>query len=1421
MADLLHTLAGEGLAEQLSGVSLTRFQVFKEKRKVHIGLSAQQVVAQQILEKLSETVKNRFQLSEAEIELEYPQPVLTEASAEAVYANLQEGIFHSLPAARGILMNSYAELTDGQLRVHLKFGGEKTLTEHGVSARMEKELKEVYHAEVPVVFCSDTIPADEVFQKLEDQRAALVREASVTAAAVETAAAAAVPQKREAPETPENVLLGKPFGGELTPIAEINENSGKVMIEGRVIAHEVRELKNKKNLLELYVADRESCIICKAFLNEQQFEPLKGSLKKLGGVRISGTAQYDTYAKEVVIIIRDMMKAELKVRPDSAEKKRVELHAHTTMSAEDALTKPAQMIARAAAWGHKAIAITDHGVVQAYPEAFDAGEKHGIKILYGMEAYLEADTAAYVCHAKPMPLSGDFVVFDIETTSLSARYGEIIEIAGVKVSGGRMTEKFSKFVKPKDSIPYHITELTNITNEMVREAEPIEKVLPAFLEFCKGCVLVAHNAGFDVGYIKKKSADLQLGFDFCYIDTLILSRRLLTALKTHKLNRVAKHLGFVFEGHHRAINDAEVTARIFIHFLELLEGMDIRNVEEINERLGNENTQRYTDTYHAILLVRNMTGLKNLYKLVSASHIDHYYKRPRISKQMLEEHREGLLLGSACEAGELYQKILRGATEEEMEAIASYYDYLEIQPLGNNEFMIRNHMVAGKEELEDMNRTIVELGDRLGKRVVAACDVHFLDPDDAVYREVLQTAKGYDDAGQQGPLYLRTTDEMLAEFYYLPREKAYEIVVENPNLIAEELEEIRPIPKDTYPPEMPGATEELQELSYNKAHELYGEELPELVQQRMEKELVPIIKYGFSVMYMIAQKLVTKSLSDGYLVGSRGSVGSSFIAYLSGITEINSLPPHYLCPKCKNVEFVLDGSYSMGADMPDKICPVCGEKYKKDGYDIPFETFLGFDGDKEPDIDLNFSGEYQSVAHKYTETLFGEGNVFRAGTIGTLAENTAMGYVKKYAEETGQTLTKAQMKRLSLGLEGIKRTTGQHPGGVMIVPRANEVYEFTPIQYPADKAESGVITTHFDYHSISGRLLKLDILGHDDPSMIRMLEDLTGLNARTIPIDDKPTMSLFTGTEALGVTPEEIGSKVGTFAVPEFGTKFVRQMLLDTKPTTFSELIRISGLSHGTDVWTNNAQDLVRAGTATLPEVICTRDDIMLYLLQHDLPPLTSFKIMEKVRKGKGLAPEDEELMREKNVPEWYITSCKTIKYMFPKAHAAAYVTMAFRIAYFKVHYPISFYIAYYTVRATDFDAERMLGGKERVMAAMREIESNPEATAKEKNVLTILEVCNEMYARGIQFLPVDLYASHQTKFLEESGAIRPPLNTIAGVSDAVAEGICKAREEGPFLSVEDFKRRAQIGNSVVDKLKEFNVLKDIPDTNQVSLFDI
>ncbi len=1424
MSSLLTELVGEELALELEGYDITKFKVFREKKQILLGIKCPALPPKELFDRLKGKIAERFGISNITLESEYDKLELNEDTKEEIFENLKPYIIEKIPSSMSLLLHSVASLKDGVFCVHLKYGGATALENRQVDALIAEMLEEIYGIKTAVEFIEDKTDAKEIYKKVKEEKESLIKDTSDIAAMAEAKAQkpkkVALPEKNGEEGEDDGVLSGKAFTGDITPIGDINEYSGKVIVQGRLVGFEDREIKNNKTILEMFVTDSTGSISCKLFLDTADFKEIKGTLKKLSAVCVRGTAQYDSYAKEVVVMARDIMKSEIKLRPDNAEVKRVELHAHTSMSALDAICKPAELIGRAAKWGHSAIAITDHGVVQAYPEAFDAGKKYGIKIIYGVECYLMGDEAKLAYDPTDMPLDGDFVVFDIETTGFSGKFAEIIEIGAVKISKNGIVDRFSEFIKPKNSIPYHITELTSITNDMVEGARSIDEALPEFLDFCKGCVLVAHNATFDVGFIKKKAEDAGLRADFCYVDTLALSRRLITKIKRHKLDKVAKHLGFNFEGHHRAVNDAEVTAKIFMHFNELLARMGITNVSELNEKLTDENVTKHTDTYHAILLVKNMTGLENLYRLVSESHIDNFYRRPRISKAMLEKYRDGLILGSACEAGELYQAIFGGATEDKIAEIASYYDYLEIQPLGNNDFMLRNNSVSSKEDLMQLNREIVELADSMNKPVVATCDVHFLDAEDEIYRRILMSGQDFEDADFQPPLYLRTTDEMLSEFEYLGKDKAYEVVVTNTNKIADEIEEIRPIPEETYTPEMPGAVEELQELSNKKAHEIYGEVLPDIVRERMEKELVPIIKYGFAVMYMIAQKLVTKSLSDGYLVGSRGSVGSSFVAFLSGITEINSLPPHYVCPKCKNSEFVLGTNLSCGADMEDKNCPVCGTKYKKDGYDIPFETFLGFDGDKEPDIDLNFSGDYQPVAHKYTEELFGKGHVFRAGTIGTFAENTAIGFVKKYGEKIGKVFNKAETMYLVKGMEGIKRTTGQHPGGVMIVPQANEIYQFSPIQHPANDASSGIITTHFDYHSISGKLLKLDILGHDDPTVIRMLEDLTGLDARKIPIDDKDTMSLFTGTEALGATPEEIGSEVGTYAVPEFGTKFVRQMLLDTKPTTFGELMRISGLSHGTDVWTNNAQDLVRNGVATLPEVICTRDDIMLYLLNHNLPPLNSFKIMEKVRKGKGLAPEDEELMRENGVPEWYIKSCKTIKYMFPKAHAAAYVTMAFRIAYFKVHYPIAFYITYFTVRGGDFDAQLMIHGKEKVMAAMKEIAAKPDATQKDKNVVTILEVCNEMYARGINFLPIDLYKSHANKFMEEDGAIRPPLNAIMGLSDAVAEGIINARADGEFISVEDLMKRAKLGKSMIEKLKEYEVLKDLPDTSQVSLFE-
>jgi len=1422
MSNLLAELAGEEFAVRFSNVDITGCRVKKEDMSMSVDVASYAFPCALPFAELKTNIKRKFGVSKIIFSVKYLNFNITEDNKSLFFDNVREFIVSKKPNLLSAFTGSSFNIIDDKLIISLRFGDTEILLKEAVNTLIEEYILDSFSIKLGVKFEMLNNEESKLLEEIEEKKKILATDFVFVEEKTEPIKKKEIVKKEENEEEKDkNLIIGKDFFGEVTPLSDINEYSGKVIVSGKIISTETRETRNGNHILSVYITDDIASITCKCFVKPDKIKAIMAGLSGAKGVTVKGDTVYDQYEHEVTIKINSMKILDIKTRKDESVTKRVELHAHTVMSAMDSVAKTSEMIKTAAKWGHKAIAITDHGVVQAYPDAFSAGEKNGIKIIYGMEGYLMGDETKIVYNEKSMGLDGDFVVFDIETTGLKARFHEIIELACVKVSEGKIVERFSEFIKPEFPIDAHITELTGITNEMVSNADRVENVLKRFLEFAKGSVLVAHNANFDVGFLKKYSEKYKLRFDFCYMDTLGLSRKLVTNIKRHRLDRVAKALGISFEGHHRAINDAEVTAKIFLVFVDTLKRKGINNILEINNELVDDNIKKYTDLYHIILLVKDMTGLKNLYKLVSMSHLDNFYRKPRITKDMLNTYREGLIVGSACEAGELYNAVMSGKTAEDVEKIAEFYDYLEIQPLLNNEFMIRDNTVSSFEDLKAVNKDIVDLGEKLKKPVVATCDVHFVNPEDAIFREVLMVSQEYDDAEFQPPLYLRTTEEMLQEFSYLGKDKAYQVVVENTNKIADLIEEIRPIPKDTYPPEMPGATEDIQRMSDTRAHEIYGEVLPEIVKQRMDKELVPIIKYGFSVMYMIAQKLVTKSLSDGYLVGSRGSVGSSFIAYLIGITEINSLPPHYICPNCKNVEFITDGSVSCGADLEDKNCPNCGTKYKKEGYDIPFETFLGFDGDKEPDIDLNFSGEYQSVAHKYTEELFGVGNVYRAGTIGTLAEKTAYGYLKKYAETKGKSLNKAEEMRLSQGLVGVKRTTGQHPGGVMIVPKANEIYEFTPIQHPANDNETDIITTHFDYHSISGKLLKLDILGHDDPTMIRMLEDLTGLDAKTIPIDDKPTMSLFTSTEALGVTPEDLGSTVGTYAVPEFGTRFVQQMLIETKPKTFGELIRISGLSHGTDVWTNNAQELVRDGVATLPEVICTRDDIMLYLLLHNLPPLDSFKIMEKVRKGKGLSPEDESLMRENNVPEWYISSCKKIKYMFPKAHAAAYVTMGFRIAYFKVHYPIAFYIAYFTVRATEFDADLMLRGRERVVSAMAELNALPSPTQKEKNLVTILEVVNEMYARGISLLPVDLYKSHATKFVEENGAIRPPLNAINGVSDAVGQAIVDARKSGgPFISSEDLMRRAKIGKSIIDKLKEYEVLSEIPDTNQITFFD-
>ncbi|MBU7008314.1 PolC-type DNA polymerase III [Phosphitispora fastidiosa] len=1226
-------------------------------------------------------------------------------------------------------------------------------------------------------------------------------------------------KKSGAPEP--GALLGRVIKDDPVPIELITEEEKSIVIRGGISSIDIRPLKSGRTLVSFDVTDLTDSITVKYFEDEKDAGRVSGTLKKGAWVKVRGPLQHDKFSQELTIMAWDINLAQFEPRSDQAPEKRVELHLHTKMSAMDGITGIGEAVATAAAWGHPAVAITDHGVVQAYPDAYEAGKKHGIKIIYGIEGYLVNDGEPIVVRSHPGNLQEiEFVVFDLETTGLSPNVNEIIEIGAVKLKNGLITDRFARFIRPRNGIPVEIQRLTGILPEMVADAGGIDVVLPEFMEFAGDAVLVAHNAGFDTGFLSVNLAHLNGGIlTNPVLDTLGLARALVPKLKKHKLKNLAAEFGVPLENHHRAVDDAEATAAIFLRLLEQLQPREINRLDEVNRLVKHINLDKLR-TNHILILVKNETGLRNLYELVTLSHTKHYYRHPRIPRSELIKRREGLLIGSACEAGELISSYLDGADRVKLERIASFYDFLEIQPSGNNEFLIRQGRVGGIEFLQDMNRNIVDIGSRLDKPVVATCDVHFLDPADSLYRKVLMAGQGFEDADNQAPLYFRTTDEMLEEFSYLEAETAREVVITNPRQIADLIEEIKPMPDDFFPPKIDGAEEQIKGMTWDRVKSIYGETLPEIVQKRVEKELNSIINNGFAVLYLIAHKLVKKSNADGYLVGSRGSVGSSFVATMTGITEVNPLPPHYICPDCRHSEFITDGSYGSGADLPDKNCPDCGTKYKKDGFDIPFEVFLGFEGDKVPDIDLNFSGEYQPVAFKYTEELFGEGHAFRAGTIGTIAEKTAYGFIRKYLDERGLTKRKAETDRLVTGCSGVKRTTGQHPGGIMVIPRDMNIHDFTPLQYPADDKKSGVLTTHFDYHSISGRIVKLDILGHDDPTVIKMLEDLTGIDAKTIPLDEPETMKIFSAVEVLGVTPEQIGSNVGSFAIPEFGTKFVRQMLEDTEPKTFSELVRISGFSHGTDVWLNNAQDLIREGICKLSEAISARDDIMIYLIHRGLEPRRAFKIMEAVRKGKGVKPEDEEYMREFDVPEWYIESCKKIKYMFPKAHAVAYVMMAYRIAYFKVHYQEAFYATYFTVRADEFDADIVVQGPSGIRQEIHEIEAKGnDASTKEKNMLTILEVALEMYERGIKMLRVSLGESQAARFLITDEGILPPFAALQGLGETAARNIVKARGDKPFTSVEDLRVRSKLSKTVVEIMQNHGCLKELPETDQMALF--
>ena len=1241
----------------------------------------------------------------------------------------------------------------------------------------------------------------------------------------------------DAPEQTSGLLFGKAIGESAVPISTLalapeGAAAAKYVISGEVLTYETRETKpnprfGSRTSIKFAVGDDDWACMCNVFAPTDRLSRVLKLVDVGSFVRLAGTYEVDDYMHKAILKVRSVELLETpKVRPDKSEEKRVELHMHTKMSAMDAVTSATDLINRAAEWGHKAIAVTDHGVAQAFPEAHKAAsalKKKGknIKVLYGIEGYLINDVRK---NPHISAHGGEtYVVFDIETTGLEPQKCRITEIGAIKLVNGEVTDKFSQLINPGVSIPPAITNLTGITDEMVADKPDIAEVLPRFLDFCAGASVVAHNASFDCGFIRYNAAALGLEFKNRTIDTLRLSRELFPKENKHSLDVVCRRLGVSLENHHRAVDDATATAEVFLKLAEL-SGKNSDTDSDMNIDTHPELLKG--QRYHIILLARNYVGLKNLYKLISLSNLKYFYKRPVMPKSVIEKYRDGIIIGSACEAGELYRAVLDGKPEAELLDIASFYDYLEIQPNGNNSFMLRNGTVTTVEELQDINRKIIALGDKLGKMTVATCDVHFMDLKDSMYRRVLMGAQGFSDADEQAPLYLRTTDEMLEEFSYLGEERAREIVITNTNKIADMCDEIQPVKDGSYPPSIENCEEDLVNMCHEKAHRIYGDPLPEVVQARMDKELDCIVKYGYSVMYMIAHKLVKKSNDAGYLVGSRGSVGSSFAAFLSDITEVNALCPHYVCPSCKHSEWFENGEYPTGIDMPDKDCPECGVKMKKDGLMIPFETFLGFKGDKVPDIDLNFSGEYQATAHKYVGELFGEEYVFKAGTIGTIADKTAYGFAKKYYEEKGIEAPEEELIRISRGMIDVKRTTGQHPGGIIVCPKTMDIHDFCPIQHPADKKDSDIITTHFDFHSIHDNLLKLDILGHDDPSTIRMLEDLTGVNALELPLDDPKVMSLFAGTEALGVTPKQIGSEVGTFGVPEFGTSFVRGMLVETKPTSFVELLIISGLSHGTDVWLNNAQSLIKAKTATLAEVIGLRDDIMVYLIQHGLEPSTAFKIMEFVRKGRaakeGMPEEYETAMRENNVPDWYIDSCKKIKYMFPKAHAAAYVMMALRIAYFKVYYPVEFYIAYFTVRADLFDAAIMTKGVERVRSEMHTLNLKGNSmSANEKSLYTILEICLEMYERGISFLPADLYESHAKKFRKVGNAILPPLNAFAGVGESAAEAIMNAAKDGKFLSQEDLKSRAGITKAVVETLEENGVLDGLPATSQIGFLDM
>ena len=1421
----------EELAEALGRLVVVHAELDRETRTIRLDAQAEQYLAEKQLQALCRDIEKEYGLRELKLSVRYPASELPNMD----FRDLAQVFIRAFSPSAAILAGAGYEVTDEAVVIRLKANGKDSILQNAKKA--EQFLRDRFGVSKKIeVEAHSNLEGRALFEETARIRAEALKNAPAITASVPQGGAKASGGAASTPAEPTGALFyGRPFSGRPVRMEELNLDMFRVIVEGKVFAVQHRELKKRGAWVICFdMTDYTSSVRVNQFMEAAKAKPIIDNVQPGMWLRVQGKMSFDRYDNEMVLQPNAMEKIEAPKRRDTYPEKRVELHLHTTMSSMDALTDTGAAVKRAASWGHRAIAITDHGGAQSFPDAMKAASKakvagtdQNIKILYGCEGYYvnDVDDRIAVHGEEDFSFDGEYVAFDLETTGLSSLHDTIIEIGAAIMKGNEVLSTFQTFVDPHRPLQPKIVDLTGINDQMLAGQPDISEAMPKFLEYVGSRPLCAHNADFDIGFVTAACEKLGLPFHPTYVDTLILAQNLMPELGKYKLNIVADALSLPDFNHHRASDDAITCGYLLMRFFKMMQEQGLDSLQKINPRMeqlrsGSKILDRRAR--HIIVFAKNSIGLRNLYRLISYGNLKYFKRVPIMPKSELLQWREGLIIGSACEAGELFQAILNHKSWAELKRIASFYDFLEIQPICNNRFMLDKGLAEDEEELRGFNRTIVKLGEELGKPVVATGDVHFLDPEDEIFRHILLATKQMPDADRPLPLYLRTTDEMMEEFSYLGPEKAHEVVIENPNRIVDWCETLRPVPHNLFAPKIENSVEDLKALVYGKLHRLYGETPPELVQKRVDTEMHDIISCHYDVIYMSAQKLVQNSLEHGYLVGSRGSVGSSIVAFMSGITEVNSYPPHYRCPQCKFTTFEVPADCACGADLPDAVCPKCGAKLDKDGFNIPFETFLGFGGDKVPDIDLNFSGEYQAKAHAYCVQMFGKTHVFRAGTIGTVAEKTAYGYAKKYLSERNKTVPKAEENRLALGCVNVKRTTGQHPGGLVVIPQENEIWDFCPVQHPADDKDSEWITTHFEYHSMEENLLKLDMLGHDDPTMIRMLEDMTGVDAQKIPLDDQDTMSIFTSSKVLGYENDPILGPVGSVAIPEFGTGFTRGMLQETQPTKFDTLIRLSGFSHGTDVWLGNARDLILSKTASVNDAIGCRDDIMLYLIKCGMPEKRSFKIMEAVRKGRGLPDGAEEEMKAAGVPEWYIGSCKKIKYLFPKAHATAYVMMAFRIAWFKVHEPLAFYAAYFYRRSQKggFDEGMMCHGIELVKKKLQEIKEDEDSSAKDDDLFTTLEVCYEFYLRGFTFAPIDIYHSHATKFQIEAGQLRPPFVAVAGLGETAAWDLMNAREGREFLSVEEFADACpKVSKALIDQLQSAGAFGDLPLTSQLTLF--